>query len=49
MTAIELRLPDDQAGALKAKAAAGLTLEDWPKYLASQSAAEQPERPFTSG
>jgi hypothetical protein len=38
MTVIEL--PDDQAAALKAKAAAqGLTLEDWFKCLAGEAAA----------
>jgi hypothetical protein len=43
MTVIEL--PDDQAAALKAKAAAGLTLEAWLNKLAGvepEPSAEQP-------
>ena len=38
-----IELPDEQAAALKAKAAAGLTLEEWLQKLAEQ--ARPPKRP----
>src|SRR5436309_2854210 len=39
MTTVKIDLPDDQAAALKAKAAAqGLSLEEWFRVLAEQSA-----------
>jgi hypothetical protein len=38
-----IEVPDDQAAALKAKAAAqGLTLTDWRQYLASEPSASAP-------
>ena len=38
MTTVRIDIPDDQAAALKAKAAAqGLSLEDWFRSLADQS------------
>jgi hypothetical protein len=47
MTVIEI--PDEQAAALKAKAAAqGLSLEDWIKKLAENETAEQPRKPLRS-
>ena len=39
MTTVKIDLPDDQAAALKAKAAAqGLSLEEWFRVLAEQTA-----------
>ena len=46
MTTVKIDLPDDQAAALRAKAAAqGLSLEEWFRALAEQSgsASLQPE------
>jgi hypothetical protein len=42
MTVIEL--PDEQAAALRAKAAAGLTLEAWLQKLAEQDRPPSPQR-----
>ncbi len=43
---ISIQLPDDQAAALMAKAAAlGLTLEDWLRNLAATEAPVASERP----
>ncbi|MBF8300421.1 MAG: hypothetical protein HW394_791 [Acidobacteria bacterium] len=46
MTTVKIDLSDDQAAALKAKAAAhGLSLEGWFQKIASQEAPPQGERP----
>jgi hypothetical protein len=43
MTTVKIDLPDDQAAALSAKAAAqGLSLEEWFRVLAEQSGAASP-------
>jgi plasmid stability protein len=45
MTTVRIDLPDDQAAALRAKAAAqGLSLEEWFRALAEQSGPASPER-----
>ena len=47
MTVIEI--PDDQAAALRRRALQeGLTLNDWLKKLAQESAADQPRKPLKS-
>lgn len=46
MTTVKIELPDEQAAALKAKAATdGLTLEDWFQKLARQEASTGQPRP----
>ncbi len=48
MTVIEI--PDDQAAALKARAAAqGLTLEAWLGKLAEESSDAEPRKPLKTG
>lgn len=48
MTLIEL--PDNQAAALKAKAALqGLTLKDWLGKLAAETAEDVPRKPLKTG
>jgi plasmid stability protein len=48
MTTVKIELPDEQAAALKARAAeVGLTLEDWIRRLAREASANQP-RPRNS-
>jgi hypothetical protein len=48
MTVIEI--PDDQAAALKAKAAAqGLTLKAWLGKLAAESPVNSPRKPLKTG
>lgn len=45
MTTVHINIPDDQAAALKAKAAAaGLTLEDWFQKMARQEAQGEKRR-----
>ena len=46
-----IKIPDDEAAALKAKAAAeGLSLEAWLRKLAKEeSTADTPEKPFKTG